>query len=104
MDPARQRCAERRAGLPSHRVIVLIALVIVWLCLLAVWIAAIRSTIHYSPAQLRAAGRSHGGTLALVILTGSLGAIYYWLVIKRQVDAWSDTVSPDDGIDRSTFL
>ena len=74
----------------------LLAIVIVWLGLVALWIAAIVSVTHFPHDAFRAADRSMGSTIALVILTGWLGAIYYWLVIKRELEPYRD-VAPGDG-------
>jgi hypothetical protein len=80
----------------------LLAIVLVWLGLVALWIAAIVSVIRFSPDAFRAADRSMGSTVALVILTGWLGAIYYWLVIRREVEPYRNASRGGSGLE--TFV
>jgi hypothetical protein len=69
---------------------------VVWLALVAMWIGAIVSATRYSDWAYAHAGRSRGGTVALVALTGWIGAAYFWLVIRREVDDYKDvTTHPD---------
>jgi hypothetical protein len=67
-------------------VVALIALFVVWLALLVMWVAAIVSVTRHSAEAFSAAGRSLGPTIALVVVTGWLGAAYYWLVIRRELE------------------
>ena len=73
-----------------------VAFVVGWVGLVCVWIAAIVSASRYSHVAYRAAGRSHGSTVALVVVTGWVGAAYYWLVIRREVEPYRNA-PPDDG-------
>ena len=73
-----------------------VVFVVVWVGLVGVWIAAIVSASRYSQFAYRAAGRSHGSTVALVVVTGWVGAAYYWLVIRREVEPYRNA-PPDDG-------
>jgi len=61
------------------------ALVLAWFALLAIWIAAIVSANRFRSAAFEAIGRSRGGTITLVVLSGWIGAIYYFLTIRRQL-------------------
>lgn len=63
----------------------LVAFLVVWVALGVVWISAIVSTTRFSAGTYEAAGRSRPLTIALVVITGWLGAAYYWLVIKREL-------------------
>jgi hypothetical protein len=79
-------------------VVLLLAIVVAWLGLVALWIAAIVSVTHFPPSAFQAADRSMGSTIALIIVTGWLGAIYYWLVIRRELEPYRDRdVAPGDG-------
>ena len=81
--------------------VVFLAIVLGWLGLVALWVAAIVSVTRFSSAEFRAANRSMGSTIALVILTGWLGTIYYWLVIKRELEPYRNAAPDNRG--HSTF-
>jgi hypothetical protein len=68
-----------------------IILVIGWIALTGIWIAALIDASKSSPSEFGAAGRSRGGTLALVGLTGWIGGTYYWLAIKREMRSHHQT-------------
>jgi hypothetical protein len=55
-----------------------------------VWITAAVSATKFSDSSYRAAGRSRGSTIALILSTGVLGGLYYWLAIRTQVAACVD--------------
>jgi hypothetical protein len=67
-------------------VVPLIAFFVIWLALVVMWVAAIVSVARYSTEAFSAAGRSLAGTVALIVVTGWLGAAYYWLVIRREIE------------------
>ena len=73
-----------------------LAFVVAWLGLVALWVVALFSVTQFPSAAFHALGRSRGATIALVAVTGWLGAIYYWLVIKRELEPYRD-VAPRDG-------
>jgi hypothetical protein len=75
----------------------LLAILIVWLGLVALWVAAIVSVIRFSSGAFRAVDRSMGSTIALVVLTGWLGAIYYWLVIRRELEPYRNAAADNRG-------
>jgi hypothetical protein len=43
-----------------------------------------------------------GSTVALVVLTGWLGAIYYWLVIRRELEPYRNASRAESGL--STYV
>jgi hypothetical protein len=65
-----------------------LAFVIIWFGLTAMWVAAIVSLLRFSDAAFVAAGRTRPPTILLVVITGWVGAAYYWIVIKREVEPY----------------
>jgi len=86
--------------------VVLIVLAVVWLVLFALWVAAIVDASRFVPEAYRKADRSKTATVLLVVLTGWLGAIYYWVAIRREVHPHRDTpptLPPGHTIDPSSY-
>jgi hypothetical protein len=60
----------------------MILILVAWIGLSAAWIAAIVSASSLSDETFSAVGRSRTGTIVLIVLTGWIGALYYWIAIK----------------------
>ena len=67
---------------------------LIWIGLTVMWVAAIVSALRYSDAAFAAAGRTRAPTIFLVVITGWVGAGYYWIVIKREVDPYRNATPP----------
>ena len=50
-----------------------------------IWISAIVSASRYSEWAFKAAGRSKFSDIVLIVITGVVGGIYWWAVMRRQV-------------------
>ena len=68
--------------------------VLIWVGLTVMWVAAIVSALRYSDAAFVAAGRTRAPTIFLVVITGWVGAGYYWIVIKREVAPYRNATPP----------
>ena len=64
---------------------VAILILVVWVSLTTAWIAAIVSLVRSPDTAFQLARRQRGVTTALVVFTGWLGGLYYWLAIKRDL-------------------
>ncbi len=68
-------------------------MILVLLAVVAFWVTYIWAIVDAArtPDEVYVAdGRSKGAVLALVVLTGILGATYYWLVIRRELKPYRD--------------
>jgi hypothetical protein len=50
-----------------------------------IWISAIVSASRYSEAAFKAGGRGKFSDIVLIVITGAVGGIYWWAVMRRQV-------------------
>lgn len=73
------------AGRISLTIVLNLILVAVVLALPALWLAAAIDVTLTSADDWRVAGRIKGPTVALVWLTGAVGAVYYWAVIRPRL-------------------
>jgi hypothetical protein len=71
-----------------------LAFLVIWVGLTVMWIAAIVSAARFSNAAFVAAGRLRPPTIFLVVITGWVGAGYYWIVIKREVAPYRNATMP----------
>jgi hypothetical protein len=59
--------------------------VVLWIALVAMWVAALVSLARFPESAFTAVGRTKTSTLVLVGITGWVGGGYYWIVIKREL-------------------
>jgi hypothetical protein len=72
-------------GTTVRPVLLMMLILVVWIALSAAWIAAIVSASSLNDEAFTAVGRSRTGTIVLVVLTGWIGALYYWIAIKPRL-------------------
>lgn len=83
--PRCEGSTEPEIGSTVRSVLVLLLFLVVWIGLSAAWIAAIVSASSLEDEAFSAVGRSRTGTIVLIVLTGWIGALYYWIAIKPRL-------------------
>ena len=69
-------------------------LFVVWLAMVAFWLAALVDAGRWSSRQWGKIGRPKGVWMVALVFTGVVGAAYYWAVLRRLLKKANGTRTP----------